>query len=283
MQISNKVLRKSEEKSNENNISTKTFEINEFNPNDVDVKFEKDTPIDKLKLFKISTTSTRSAANLFKKANLDHEKEPQLDRLENTYVSNPTELSEQTPSSNLILTELINKYLFRKIFLILTEKLQIYEVNFENNFAYITPSLESKSSSSILMSPPPPPGSCMPEKNQNDDTEIYQSISDLEGEQVKAGDQSELIENEELRMNHANINESITNEQSFFNETVDSTQEIIANSQNNIYNGQSIYNVPTNKRVINESFRDENNSSNMLNQNSSIVRLLNETDNETHA
>ena len=83
-------------------MNTNTFSINEFNPNDVDVKFEKDIPIDKLKLFRVSTTSTRSAANLFKKNNLDHERE-QMNRLENTYVSNPTELSEQISSSKKII------------------------------------------------------------------------------------------------------------------------------------------------------------------------------------
>ena len=138
-------------------------------------------------------------------------------------------------------------------------------MNFDNNFAYITPSIESKSSSSILMSPPPVPGSFPVAKNQNEDTEIYQSISDLDGEQIKTEDESVLIENDHLRISN-----------DIFNETVDSTKEII---------GQSIYNVSTNKRValnehsepkkIEESFIDDNNTSNML--------LLNQTENETQA
>jgi hypothetical protein len=102
LNISNKVLRKSAKSTNDiiscqSNTPTKSFNINEYNPNDVDVKFEKDIPIDKLKLFKISTTSTRSAANLFKqKSNIDHD----TSRLENTYVSNPTDVgAEHNPSS----------------------------------------------------------------------------------------------------------------------------------------------------------------------------------------
>jgi len=116
------------------------------------------------------------------------------------------------------------------------------------------------------MSPPPVPGSYNEtSKNQNDDTEIYQSINDLDGEQIKTEDESVLIENDQLRINN-----------DIFNETVDSTKEMI---------GQSIYNVPTNKRVglnehsetkkSEESFMDDNNTSNML--------LLNQTENETQA
>jgi hypothetical protein len=115
------------------------------------------------------------------------------------------------------------------------------------------------------MSPPPVPGSFATAKNQNDDTEIYQSISDLDGEHIKVGDENVLIENDQLRINN-----------DMLNETGDSTREMI---------GQSIYNVPTNKRVIlnddseakknEESFLDENNTSNML--------LLNQTANETQA
>lgn len=115
------------------------------------------------------------------------------------------------------------------------------------------------------MSPPPVPGSFSTANNQIDDTEIYQSINDLDGEQIKAEDESVLIENDQLRLNNE-----------ILNETVDSTKEII---------GQSIYNVPTNKRVtsnehsdakrIEESFIDENNTSNAL--------LLNRTENETQA
>jgi hypothetical protein len=157
------------------------------------------------------------------------------------------------------------RFKFKISIIYIKDKLQIYEVNFDNNFAYITPSLESKSSSSILMSPPPVPGSFSTSNNQIDDTEIYQSINDLDGEQIKAEDESVLIENDQLRLNNETLNE-----------TVDSTKEMI---------GQSIYNVPTNKRVtssensdakqIEESFIDENNTSNAL--------LLNQTQNETQA
>ena len=106
MNVSNKVLRKSTKSANDiinshANTPSKTFNINEFNPNDVDIKFEKDTPIDKLKLFKMSTTSTRSAANLFKKNNVDHDKEFINRCLENTYVSNPTDMCEHNTSSKL--------------------------------------------------------------------------------------------------------------------------------------------------------------------------------------
>ena len=106
LNVSNKVLRKSTKSANDiisshANTPSKTFNINEFNPNDVDIKFEKDTPIDKLKLFKMSTTSTRSAANLFKKNNVDHDKEFINRCLENTYVSNPTDMCEHITSSKL--------------------------------------------------------------------------------------------------------------------------------------------------------------------------------------
>lgn len=106
LNVSNKVLRKSTKSANDiisshANTPSKTFNTNEFNPNDVDIKFEKDTPIDKLKLFKMSTTSTRSAANLFKKNNVDHDKEFINRCLENTYVSNPTDMCEHITSSKL--------------------------------------------------------------------------------------------------------------------------------------------------------------------------------------
>jgi hypothetical protein len=106
LNVSNKVLRKSTKSANDiisshANTPSKTFNINEFNPNDVDIKFEKDTPIDKLKLFKMSTTSTKSAANLFKKNNVENEKEFTNRCLENTYVSNPTVMYEHNTSSKL--------------------------------------------------------------------------------------------------------------------------------------------------------------------------------------
>lgn len=247
-----------------NNTPTKTYSINEFNPNDVDIKFERDTPIDKLKLFKISTTSSRSAANLFKKTILEHEKEQQLNRLENTYVSNPMEMNSQNS----------------------TKKLQIYEVNFDNDIAYISPSIESKSSTSILMSPPPLPGLSTPDNNNtttnNQTEEIYQTISDIENDQHQASQigtlLNELIENDQHYHQHESINESITNEHNGFNdETIDSTKDMI---------DQSIYNVPTNnKKVVSTVVapKHQNDENMLVNQNSSITRLLNETDTEAHA
>jgi hypothetical protein len=278
LSLSNRIIKKSNtgnfdggshDSTNSNNTPTKTYCLNEFNPNDVDIKFEKDTPIDKLKLFKISTT-TRSAANLFKKSILEHEREPHLNRLENPYVSNPVEMINENS----------------------TKKLQIYEVNFDNDGLYISPSIESKSSTSILMSPPPLPGSFVVAPTDNQTEEIYQTISDLENEQHQATQigslPNELIENDQ---HHCHKHES-TNEQNCFNDqTIDSTKDMMIVDQ-------VIYNVPNNnKRVVKnqkdtsnningkESFNDENITSKIMlvNQNTSITRLLNETDNEHRA
>jgi hypothetical protein len=125
---------------NKNSKQTSSFNINEFNPNDVDVKYEKDIPIDRLRLFKSSTRSLKSVASLYKKNNIELEQEKQLEksRLENTYVSNPIAENNSPTNTNEINSEENEN-----------DKLNIYEVNFDNNFAYIMPQL-NKSQSSLV-------------------------------------------------------------------------------------------------------------------------------------
>ena len=63
------------------------------------------------------------------------------------------------------------------------------------------------------------------------------------------------------------------------NETCDSTTKIMLKDSENDYNQSMIYATPTNKRVLNVT---NDNDTSMQNQNSSIIRLLNDND-ETQA
>lgn len=232
-----------------NHQQTKTFNINEFNPNDVDVKFEKDIPIDKLKLFKASVTS-------LKKSNIEHEQENN-NRVENAYVTNPT--------AGCV------KYDLKEYDSIISkgdkQGLQIYEVNFDNNFAYITPKLH-------LIEPPPLP--IVANAKSADDTEIYQSINELD-EEHESDDRNELIEN--LAKSQPGQQNKFDETNQSLNETCDSTTKIMLKDSENDYNQSMIYATPTNKRVLNVT---NDNDTSMQNQNSSIIRLLNDND-ETQA
>lgn len=153
---------------------------NEFNLNESDLKMERNLPLDRLKIFK-------SAENL----------RYDLNRSENLYVT------VQTVKSNPeIQTE--------------DGKLEIYEVNFDDNFAYLTPS--SKSSS--------------PSKDQ--DFDIYHSINDF------GNDYRELLK-EHIKKTSQCLNEDIysTPSNKEFKSDEESTSRNLDNSVINLLNHEN--------------------------------------------
>lgn len=209
---------------------SKSYKINEFNPNDVDIKFEKDIPIDKLKLFR--TPSINKKCNLEREQELEQERRREKDNLnrsENNYVSCPI-LKTSPPD-------------------IPVGKLEIYEVNFENNFAYLTPGQidTNKSHDDSVLS------------YENDETEIYQSINELENDDGK-----KLIQNDH------NYNISLGESK---------TSQTISKPS---FNVEDIYSTPTNNKV---GSLDKLNESTETSNDNSVLNLLNNDDNnnETQA
>lgn len=153
--------------------------LNEYNSNDCELKFEKDVAIDKIRLFKSTP---------IKKTNIELEREfkkvPYLDRSENTYVLNPVSGDSVTDEN----------------------KLQIYEVDFENNIAYIIPTVNEVSK----------------QLKENEDAEIYQSINDSELENKHYYDdnqglipaESDKYAKAKLKINTVNVEQANMNEMS---------------------------------------------------------------------
>ncbi|RNA38260.1 hypothetical protein BpHYR1_030561 [Brachionus plicatilis] len=163
---------------------TNIYSPNEFNLNESNAKVESNVPLDKLKFFK-------SSASLAKKQT-ETEVRRDLNRSENLYVT----------------IEAVRPNLETK-----TEdgKLEIYEVNFDDNFAYLTPS--SKPSS--------------PSKNQ--DYDIYHSINDY------GNDCRELLKEQMIKSSQC-LNEEIYSMPN--NKEIKSNEEHLtcSNSDNSVIN-----------------------------------------------
>lgn len=236
----------------------KMFSINEFNPNDVDIKYEKDIAIDTLKLCKTpsSANSTLRKAISMYKNNLEHQHHQQranmggdqeaLNRSENVYVSNPIDNSSEDDQQ--------------------AQKLQIYEVNFDNNYAYITPAIGSttKNSSSDL-------GKNAAKPIVDNVAEIYQTINEMDdddddGEDGGNGEQQVVVENREVKPAYQSGKLNLADSQS-------------------IEDFSSIYQTPSNKRILSSTLQGsaivpgEEEEEPAMNVNTSVIHLLNENTN----
>lgn len=277
------------------NKETSLYNINEFDASDI--KFEKDIPIDRLKLFRSSTRSLGASSVSFKKNNIELEQEQKENRLENTYVSNPMggELVKNAGETNDNDEDDENG------------KLNIYEVNFENNFAYMKPSF-TKSISSLASKKTncenverttTPKNNHKNDENDYDGINIYQSIDDMnmggqKHNNKKPSDEQQLITNETKSMTNQSLNES-----SYLND--DPTRSILGSNNKNETAADYIYSTPSNKRVLKSSSNtclvidsttvksntgEEATSklNEINNQNSSVLHLLNDEElNETNA
>ena len=266
---------KSEKLNLKDNKQISMYNVNEFNPNDINVKYEKDILIDRLKLFKTSSRSLKSVPNVYKKSNIELEREQKdaINRLENTYVSNPVVLDSKHE-------EIVEDN---------GDSLNIYEVNFENNFAYLKPSL-SKSSSSISSNKTNNEESAKLTKRpilEEDGTNIYQTIDDIDSQQ------------EAKSISYSNLKKSSLDETSLNDTSLtdDPTRAILKRTfdRENIDN---IYSTPSNKQVVktvssssshasnaqNQDEKNDDDKLNQSNQNSSVIHLLNDNENdETNA
>jgi hypothetical protein len=264
---------KSEKLNLKDNKQTSFYNLNEFNPNDIDIKYEKDILIDRLKLFKTSSRSLKSVPSVYKKSNIELEQEQKdaINRLENTYVSNP------------VIAENKNEEILEDN----GDNLNIYEVNFENNFAYLKPTL-SKSSSSISSSKTTNEETKKISKKsivEEDGTNIYQTIDEIDSQQeTKSISYSTLkkISADETSLNDTSL-------------TDDPTRAILKKSFDREAN-ENIYSTPSNKRVVkpvssssstnaqNQDEKVDEDQLNQSNQNSSAIHLLNDNENdETNA
>ncbi|CAF0773819.1 unnamed protein product [Brachionus calyciflorus] len=136
------------------------YNPNEFNPNESDINFEKDIPIDKLKLFNKTSMTSLKKSNLEREQELEQQKRYDLNRSENHYVTMPVRKSSEPQSGE-------------------DGKLEIYEVNFENNFAYLTPANKPTENDA-----------------KSEDTEIYHSINDF------GNDCKELLKDQMNKSSH---------------------------------------------------------------------------------
>lgn len=228
--------------------TVKAYNINEYNANYVDLKCEKDVAIDRLKLYNKPDTSTP-----VKKTNIERElekrKKDYFDRIENQYVSGPALMDNSTSSNS-------NN----------NDRLEIYEVDFDNNIAYIIPSKEtslreSHTTTSII-------GADQTAETEHDvtiaeddddddeDAEIYQSINEADLDHKTYDDCHSLI-------NGAG------------NENVDKSSKLKVASKVNMTSDEIIYSAPTNK-LIGEEHDDHRRST-------PVIRLMNHENNETHA
>lgn len=153
---------------------------NEFNLNESDLKLESSVPLDRLKFFK-------SSENLTKRQN---NKTDDLNRSENLYVT-----IQAVKSNSERHTE--------------DGKLEIYEVNFDENFAYLTPSSKS------------------PSPSKDRELDFYHSINDF------GNDYRELL-NEHMKKTSQCLNEDIYSTPS--NEELKSNGEACRNLDNSVIN-----------------------------------------------
>lgn len=287
----------SQKENNKEEQAIKTYKLNEFNPNDVDIKYEKEIAIDKLKLVKPNnSTSVSSSSSLATNIMKCNSARLLSNRFENNYVINPTFFD----SCKIDLDDDYAKE---------SGKLQIYEVNFDKDFAYITPSLNasvnlnlSTTTTTALL---PTSTSAQVEtsiKNKSkeniEETEIYQTISGESSDDDDVEESGNEHKNKSLKLDHT-IDLNDTKDQ-LLNDTVDSSKLILnqPSIESNLYhisttnysNGNTdqvytaastIYATPINKRVNNLAQTYDDSPTAL--QNSSIVKLLNDEYNDSQA